>query len=87
MGMYVNKNSQEKELPASGKVQMIANDGGIILDGCPDDFMENLVCVVDNYWFEAAAYAYDQAEFEAFKKDDGRSKTWMIYPHVKDVAE
>lgn len=37
-----------------------------------------LICVVDNGFFEAAAYCYDDKEYEAFHdKHDVRPKTWL----------
>ncbi len=36
-----------------------------------------LLCVVDNGPFEAAGFAYDEREFEAFSHSDGRPREWM----------
>ena len=58
---------------------------------CPDSFEdvpENkaLICVVENVLFDAAGYAYDKNEFEAFSRlDDQRPKRWILID--KEIAE
>lgn len=42
-----------------------------------------LVCVVNNGPFEAAAYCYNEQEFDAFKEPDGRSKVWLLMDRAK----
>lgn len=42
-----------------------------------------LICVVDNGAFEAAGFAYDERELEAFANDDGRAKTWLLLDRDK----
>tara|TARA_Y100000034_G_scaffold107544_1_gene137158 strand:- start:78 stop:353 length:276 start_codon:yes stop_codon:yes gene_type:complete len=37
-----------------------------------------IICVVDNGPFEAAAFCYDEDEYEDFKQDDGRPKTYVV---------
>jgi hypothetical protein len=38
-----------------------------------------VVCVVDNGLFEAAAYCYNEGEFEAFTfPEDNRPKVWIV---------
>ena len=39
---------------------------------------KSIVCVVDNGAFEAAGYAFDKAEFEAFDRPDGRPRAWLL---------
>jgi len=45
-----------------------------------------VVCVVDNGPFEAAAFIFNDAEFDAFNEDmDPRPKTWLTMD--RDKAE
>lgn len=41
------------------------------------------VCLVYNGTFFAVAVAFDEAEFSAFARDDGRSKLWFMVPRIK----
>ena len=46
-----------------------------------------VVCVVDNGLFEAAAYCYNENEFEAFTlSEDNRPKIWLLIED-KDKVE
>jgi len=38
-------------------------------------------------FFEAAAHAYSEKEFEEFHRSDGRSKTWLVHPLAKTLAK
>lgn len=78
MGFYI-------ETPvAHGKVQYLIDhhDARVVqkpqsLLEVPDD--KALVVVVDNGFFEAAGYAYDEREFAAFSgPEDDRPKTWLL---------
>jgi len=44
---------------------------------------EALICVVDNGLFEAAAFCYDQDEFQAFSYPDGRPRVWVVIDRKK----
>lgn len=50
------------------------------------EFKPDLVCVVDNGFFAAAAYCYSQGEFEEFSKTT-RPKKWLIVPNAKELAQ
>ena len=52
----------------------------------PQTFQEDLVCVVDNGMFDAAAYLYNEAEMEYFKKHTG-NKVFLIVPNAKELAK
>lgn len=84
MGKYVNTDSKGNQLPASGKVQALVADGAEVTDA---SFKPNLVCVVNNGFFEAAGYAFCEEEFEAFNQpSDTRPKTWLVYEHAAELA-
>lgn len=82
MGYYINANSKGEKL-GYNKAKALIDDGAIITEA---KFQDNLVCVVDNLIFEAAGYCYSEREFEDFKRDDGRRKTWLVYEHAKRLS-
>jgi hypothetical protein len=94
MGFYLNKTSTGI-LPPIGKVEKLIADGAVLTDG--EKFEDNLVCVVLNHKpvftskpFEAAVYVYSESEFESVKEPDTgeqRKRTWLIYPHAKELAQ
>lgn len=86
MGKYVNETSFGPiGTSASAKCAAIIADGGDEIEE-PKSFIENVVCVVDNGFFGAAAYAYDAGELNVFKRPDGRPKRWFIWDKVKKFA-
>ena len=86
MGKYINTTSQNGVLPFQGKARKLIDDGATLILDKPS-FQDNLVCVVDNGAFEAAAYCYSEQEFQAFNEPtDYRQKSWLIYPHAKELA-
>ena len=45
-----------------------------------------LICVVVNFYFDAAAYVYNEREFQDFQHDftqPDRSRTWLLMDKVK----
>jgi hypothetical protein len=46
-------------------------------------FEEELVCLVDNGPFAAAAWAHTEAEFNHFMEPDPRARFWFRVPDVK----
>lgn len=44
---------------------------------------EAIICVMDNGPFEAAGFAFSQAELSEFSTDDGRPKEWVIMSRKK----
>lgn len=88
MGKYINVNSKGESLPAKNKLQALVEDGGKIIPKTELKFQKNLVCVVENYAFDAAAFAYDENEFNVFNEDmSGRKMTWLHYPYAKELAK
>lgn len=83
MGKYINETSNGTLLGARGKVQQLLNDGAKRTDAT---WKPNLICVIDNGLFEAAAYMYSEGEFEEFHGIEGRQKTWLIHEGVEAIA-
>ncbi|MCK9429218.1 MAG: hypothetical protein M0R17_04380 [Candidatus Omnitrophica bacterium] len=83
MGYYINKDSKGNDLPATNKVALLIADGAIRTDS---SFKENLICVVDNFMFEAAAYIFSENECDEFKRINDRNKTWLIHPKAKELS-
>ena len=88
MGLYINKTTKNSRIGkyANTKIAEICYDGGKVIRA-PREWQENLVCVVDNGEFGAALYCINEQEFQVASRPDGRPKTWIIYPNVKEVAE
>ena len=87
MGKYINETSNGA-VGASfrNKCDALVEDGATAINP-PTEFQENLVCVVNNGLFAAAAYAYSESEMIEFKRNDGRTKQWFIYDKVKQFAQ
>ena len=84
MGYYINKLATGRILPPKGKANALVNDGATIVDG--SSFQPDLICVVENGYFEAAAFVYSQAEYDEFATDDGRPKVWLTHPKAAELA-
>lgn len=80
MGKYINIDLERNPLHARGKASALVQSGAERISE-PELFNQHqgkaVICVVENGFFDAAAYAYCQGELECFKRDDGRSKTWL----------
>lgn len=88
MGRYIDK-INGYPAPAKGKVNFIEKHiAGVKNLGSetPERFCQNLVCVMDNGAFEAAGYAFNEREFQAFARPDGRHKTWLIVPFAEQIS-
>lgn len=86
MGLYINE-INGKSLPVHGKANAILNaEIGATEVPEPKEWEENLVCVVENSFFDGAGYAFSPKEMEAFKKPDGRKKRWLLVPNAKEIA-
>ena len=73
MGRYINS-IDGKAAPATGKVKFIMDNTKAERIDTPRVFSEGIVCVVDNFAFEAAAYCYSPGELQEFVREDGRKK-------------
>jgi hypothetical protein len=87
MGKYVNQTSKRGTGTSSTeKCKALMEDGAIQIPQ-PDKFLPNLVCVLDNGFFGAAAYVYSKGEFEAFTDpSDHRPRRWFIWDKVEQYA-
>jgi hypothetical protein len=88
MGKYVNATSK-RSLGASydDKCEGILDDGGIEVPR-PERVVENLVCVVNNGPFAAAAYCFDQRELDCFLLErDKRPKRWFVWDKVTQYID
>ena len=88
MGKYINKNSKGESLGSSFREKvnaLILDDANAV--GSPRKFEEGLVCVIDNGFFAAAGYAYDEREMNVFLKGySGRNFQWLKYDPAKTLA-
>jgi hypothetical protein len=86
MGKYINQDSRTLPLGSSfeQKVRSLIADGATRISN--EEFVPNMVCVVDNGHFGAAGYCYDQTEYNVWKHPDGRNKTWLQYEHAEKLA-
>lgn len=88
MGRYVNE-TQNGEMPTSfeGKCEALLAAGAVEVSR-PDKFVENLVCVVDNTFFGAAAHLYNDDERKDFLAPyDERRKRYFTWDLVKKYAQ
>lgn len=88
MGRYINQTTKGLvSASAKAKIEAIVADGGVVIPE-PKEFVPNLVCVVDNGPFGAAAYAYSESEMKAFQyRGDYRPKVWLIWDKVETFAQ
>jgi hypothetical protein len=80
MGYYINSTGHEPLPNGKGKADFLIQSG--IAKEIPKGelkFQPNLVCVVENFLFDAVAYAYSEQEMLEFANpDDHRPKRWLI---------
>lgn len=87
MGRYINKTTRGSVgTSATAKCDAIIADGAKEIKA-PKEFQPNLVCVVDNGMFGAAAHAYSEREMKCFLQPDGRPKRWFVWDKVEDFAD
>lgn len=88
MGKYINQTSNGAMGSSyKSKREALIADGAKVLIN-PTRFVPNMVCVIDNGLFAAAAYVYSESEFVEFSnvEEDPRPKTWFIWNKVKEFA-
>lgn len=88
MGKYINS-INGIPAPDRGKARFILeNDSTAKAIDPPTEFVDGLVCVVDNGPFEAAGYAYSENEMRAFLRGTGgRPKQWLLVPKAAEYAK
>ena len=86
MGKYINEiEGQPMGASFQSKCHVLESKGAMRVSG--REYDPNLICVVNNGFFAAAAWAYSESEWEAFKKPDGRPKQWYILPNAEDHVD
>jgi hypothetical protein len=86
MGYYINQ-VNGKIAPAKQKAKFLIEEGDAkIVDQNSLTFQKDLVCVVENGPFDAAAYIFSENEMRDFNYPDGRNKTWLIVPNAANLA-
>lgn len=86
MGKYINQNSTGSELHPLGKAKALISDGAVV-QSTPKYIPGKSVCVVENGFFDAAAYAFSEEEFLVFLNDkSGRKKTFLVYEHAEKLG-
>lgn len=92
MGYYINKNSKGEMLPAQGKAIELLKEAKLVTPQPlhSTEWQENLVCVVENQMFDAAAYVYSVRKMEHFletkRSGDARKYTWIIHEDAKRLS-
>lgn len=85
MGYYIDKDQSGKPLPDKGKANYLIENCGFTKTEA--SFKEGLVCVVENPFFDAAAYIFSEKEFNDFNDaSDTRSKIWVKHPDAKILS-
>ena len=87
MGFYLNT-IKGTGLPSRGKAEAIlALVAGSKKISPPLIWEPDLVCVVNNGTFEAAAHAYSEEEMHHFLDHlNGRPAQWMLVPNAHEYA-
>jgi len=86
MGKYVNDINGIKLGSSFGvKCRQLIENGAVQVND--SKFMNNMICVVDNGFFAAVAYAYSESEYMQFKQPDGRPKKWFTLENVSEYAQ
>ncbi len=85
MGYYINEiNGKPIGRSFTSKCASLIQAGAIETDV---KFKSDLVCVVDNGFFAAAGYCYNESEFDAFNTPDGREKKWFVLKDAKEYVD
>ena len=86
MGYYINKVKGETA-PTTDKAEFLRAHAAAREIPRPSALCPDLVCVVSNGFFDAAAYVYSPAELAEFSQDtDPRPRKWLIVPGAAELA-
>jgi hypothetical protein len=88
MGKYIN-HTFNGPLRSQHKADDLIKVGASLLPDVPKEWEENLVCVVDNGAFEAAAYVQDERDLSDFSNyaTDYRDRVWLKWDRAKEFAK
>lgn len=89
MGLYAERDLNGNPLPRVNKAEALEASGAHIIRNFiswDDSYINRLICVVQNAWFDAAAICTDEQEFNRFMSDrSGRPKCWLIVPNAQEL--
>ena len=89
MGLYINHLADGTELPKFDKANFLVQMAGAKRLKFPFAFQPDLVCVVENGEFDAAAYIDSELELVRFgmpRRGDNRPKHWLVVPGAGRLA-
>lgn len=86
MGFYIQRTARGEALGANDKARLLLQDEGARkVEG--EEWEPNLICVVDNGGFQAAAFCYNRREFQDFRiPQDLRPKYWIVHPRAAELC-
>lgn len=84
MGWYINNIGTT----FIDKVNTLKNIHHATVTETPTEWVENIVCVVDNGAFAAAAWMKDQRELDYWLSDKtNRKRVWLLVPNASSLAQ
>jgi hypothetical protein len=88
MGKYIN-HTPEGPLKHFDKDKDLIKAGATLLPGVPNKWEEDLICVVDSGYFQAAAYVQDERDLNEFSDyiEDERPRVWLKWDRAKEFAK
>ena len=86
---YVYQSHPTAPLNHFDKAVDLIKAGAVLLPSVPAEWEENLICVVENGVFEAAAYVQDERDLRDFSDYtyDYRPKVWLKWDRAKEFAK
>lgn len=87
MGKFINYIENKQMYSSADSKISVLRDAGAESIPNPTEWREGLVCVVDNGWMAAAAYAFDEDEMNDMLIDDERPRIWFHFSDAKKWAK